>query len=64
MRNNEEAFGGIAVAAVVALCSLCPFGAEKVVNASSFGWNAEDSTAALMRTCAAEAATKYSPGNR
>ena len=48
MGNNEEAFGGIAVAAVVALCSLCSFGAEKVVNASSFGWNAEDSTAALQ----------------
>ena len=49
MGNNEEAFGGIAVAAVAALCSLCSFGAEKVVNASSFGWNAEDSTAGALQ---------------
>ena len=27
---------------------MCSYGAEKTVNASSFGWNAEDSTSALQ----------------
>ena len=39
----------IVLAAVAAvLCSFGVMGADKVVNASSFGWNAEDSTAALQ----------------
>lgn len=37
---------GVSVA--LALCSFGVSGSDKIVNASSFGWNAEDSTAALQ----------------
>ena len=46
--KTEKTFFGRMAFAVVALCSLVAAGADKVVNASSFGWNAEDSTAALQ----------------
>ena len=47
MKTGKTFFGRMAFA-VVALCSLVAAGADKVVNASSFGWDAEDSTAALQ----------------
>ena len=46
--KTEKTFFGWMAFAVVALCSLVAAGADKVVNASSFGWDAEDSTAALQ----------------
>ena len=37
--KTEKTFFGRMAFAVVALCSLVAAGADKVVNASSFGWN-------------------------
>ena len=48
MKTENIFFGQMAVAAAAALCSLGVVGADKIVNASSFGWNAEDSTSALQ----------------
>ena len=47
MKTGKTFFGRMAIAAA-ALCSLGAAGADRTVNASSFGWNAEDSTAALQ----------------
>ena len=49
MENRGVVFGGLAVAIVTLVCPMYSFAAEKTVNASSFGWNAEDSTAAVEK---------------
>ena len=48
MYSKRRSCNMIALAAAAALCSLGAAGADRTVNASSFGWNAEDSTAALQ----------------
>ena len=48
MKRGKTFVEWIAFAAAVAFSSFGAAGAEGVVNASSFGWNAADSTAALQ----------------
>ena len=48
MKNGGIQFGNCMILFAAALCSLSACGVDKVVKASSFGWNAEDSTAALQ----------------
>lgn len=48
MKNAGIQFGNCMILFAAALCSLSACGVDKVVKASSFGWNAEDSTAALQ----------------
>ena len=48
MNKGNILFGRLAFAAAAALCSIGASGADGTVNVSSFGWNAEDSTAALQ----------------
>ena len=48
MESRNAFLERIAFAVSAVLCSLGATGTDKVVNASSFGWNVEDSTAALQ----------------
>ena len=48
MKTGKMFVERMAFAVVAVLCSFGASGSDKVVNASSFGWNAEDSTAALQ----------------
>jgi hypothetical protein len=47
MKEGKMIAGQVISAFVAVFCSFGTLGADKAVNASSFGWNPEDSTAAL-----------------
>ena len=48
MKEGKMIAGQVISAFAAAFCSFGALGADKAVNASSFGWNPEDSTAALQ----------------